>query len=269
MATAALREALCMDQDEVEALLERLHEAGARIAGSFPLLHCCEPCPRDWAAATRAEVRLLAWIAKQHGAALPQPALERIGNWLQLAPLQDDWAAGRMDVDVFVMDTVHTESPPFGLLGWRRSPEEEPEARGLYAVLPYVAAVQVWRKGGTALNVIRLNNQSNVDLFIAECFDFSFCQATLASRPVRMRGTANVRKYAEILGYLRYRMEQWESAWDEHRFAPPGLSYHDFQGLAHTLAHTMQTRLAKYVRRRFTVENRDALLALIQEARSV
>jgi hypothetical protein len=195
-------------------------------------------------------VRLLAWAAKHQGYTFPQHVLECIGDYLQMAPLWDDWRAGRMDIDVFI------HGPPIRLQGWTRCRELEPYDKGLYAVLPNVDRVEVWRKGTTLLNIIQV--LVPVKTFL-DSFDFDFCTVSVHDpRPVSFYGLGNVTKYQEILRYLRDRIDLW----NECAYPPPGLSAADFAELARQVRATMVQRLTKYERRRFTITNRDEWLAL-------
>src|SRR6476619_2448577 len=121
-ALEALQEALALDEHGVQEFLTRLEQEDAAIAGSFPLLFCCQPKLHDWHPKTRQEVLILAWISKQYGFSLPRLALEQIGNLLQLAPFQADWEAGRVDIDIFQMRAASRSDQPFGLTGWTAVP---------------------------------------------------------------------------------------------------------------------------------------------------
>lgn len=259
----SLAKALDLTDHELDDFLATLRNRGGAIAGSFPLLHACKPCLADWHPETRKEIRLLIWIAKQFDLALPRLALESIGNTLQLAAFQGD----TMDIDLFRPWQTLWTPQQYWLRGWTRLPNED--RTGAYLLIPKVVDVQRWVKNGQELNMISI--QCSMQEFL-ESFDLSFCQVTydgtLEPCPTRMRGTANIAKYAGILKRIEARIQDWRE-YELLGYTLPGLSDYQFVDLAHKLANTMQERMEKYERRRFTIENRGELLELIQRARGV
>jgi hypothetical protein len=217
-----------------------------RLAGSLPLYFACDSTEvRFWHQRTRREILLLCWAVRETlgWSALPRFILERIGHMLQLSEFHSQFP--QLDIDIFTTDTIRQQLCVFP------TPEDFELADKPYCLLPHIATLETGQRGGRRVEIIRLQEVEQLDQWIEETFDFSFCRVTFDGLSLKpndnqpMWGEANVTRYERYLSSLR-----------EH---PDELL---------ALAEEMESRLRKYDQRRFTITNAQDWRALINSMRA-
>jgi len=267
----ALQAHLNLDEGEFFDFLEFMEEHKMEVAGSFPLLWTCEPTPTEWHPKTKQEITTLQLICNRQQRCVPRSVLEEIGNFLQTADFWAEYRRGKMDVDIFYIpeERNHIEMETRLLKFFEDWIIRRVEGVGSYALMPRVDCVYELTRRKRKVNLIRLvpkrQGPDTVKQYIQQ-FDFTFCQATLASTSMSMVGRATMGAYAEAYELL----ERWVNAQEaSKRVHYLGLVF-DCSGenteQAAVLADTIRKRIAKYERRRFTILNKAALEALARDA---
>ena len=267
----ALQAHLHLDDGEFFDFLEFIEEHKMEIAGSFPLLWTCEPTPTEWHPKTKQEITTLQLICNRQQRCMPRSLLEEIGNFLQTADFWAEYRRGKMDVDIFYIpeERNHIQMETRLLKFFEDWMIRKVEKVGSYALMPRVEYVYELTRRKRKVNLIRLipkrEGPDTVKEYIQR-FDFTFCQATLASTSTSMVGRATMVAYAEAYELL----QTWVNAQETRKLARAlGLVYNhsgDNIEQAAVLADTIRKRIAKYERRRFTILNKAELEQLARDA---
>jgi len=281
---AVLRERLG-DETVFKNTLKWLQEGRTILAGSFPLWFVFDSLnPRLWHKTTKKEIYLLHWISKKLGCVLPQTALAKIGYLLQVGSFYEEFR--NLDLDFFSA-WYQTNGFPFRP---RTNfdfhlPASLEYHHGQYALLPEVEEhISYMTSTGTAIDEIRINCRHGMDdpigRWIDNYFDFDFCNVqfdghnlTPLLRCQQMRGTANLEKYEIIFKNIQQEATDRKKGFNAPslqfivdayaRGANPGITSGGWHVVAHQLAISMEKRLKKYNRRRFTIENESDYKALV------
>lgn len=271
---AVLRERLG-DETVFKNTLKWLQEGKTVLAGSFPLWFVFDSLnPRLWHKTTKKEIYLLYWISKKLDCVLPQTALTKIGYLLQVGPFYEEFR--KLDLDFFSA-WYPTTGFPFrpGTNFDFHLPASLEYHQGQYALLPEVEEhVSYMTSTGTGIDEIRINGRhgmgDSIWHWIDNYFDLDFCKVqfnghTLTPLCQEMRGMANLAKYETMFKNIQQLATDRKKGFNapplqfivyaHARGANPGITSGGWHVVAHRLATSMEKRLKKYTRRRFTVEN--------------
>jgi len=245
-------------------IAERFTQADALCAGSFVFYHCGRAWPLH--AKTKRELYALISCSKRYAVHLPQTFLRRVGELLQWSDLVYEYHRGRMDIDVFIHGRPSALFPHVKDHGqWSEYGLESSDPRGFYALFPNAFATAEFAdyesqcmtmsehcfKSGVRrmpLQLIFLTQSPRE--FLESNFDVDFCKNYFHRNALiivqrDMIGEISVQKYFALARdiYEKHTEERaWAGGMDAYELLP-------------MLRATVQERLEKYERRRFTITN--------------
>lgn len=276
------------DEIVFQKTLKWLKEDRTVLAGSFPLWFVFNSStPRLWHKTTKKEIYLLYWYSKQLNCTLPQPALAKIGHLLQVGSFYDEFP--NIDLDFF---SVRYNLNVVGLGGILLSraefdnsfPASLQSQHGQYALLPGVEEhVKYVTNSGAEIDELRIDFTAEMthplNRWIDDYFDFDFCKVYFNGQQVRplcqeMRGKANLEKYEAMFENIQREAIDRKKTFTnirplsviEQQHAQgqnPIITAGGWHVIAFQLARSMEQRLEKYNRRRFTIENESDYKVLI------
>lgn len=238
---------------------ERFRQSGALCAGSFVFYHCGRAWPLH--EKTKRELYAFLMCAKRIGVIFPAFCARRIAELVQWSELASDYAKQRMNIDIFLCASIYLSKsdehdalrelfPHVGHGLWREYGIDTNSRRGFYA-LQGLFNVGQFRKfelrerdherPRLPLNLSFLFRPRPLE-FLHKRFDADFCKNNFYDGRLEivcadMIGEMHVQKYLEIAKEILVVHE------DEHR------------EWLRILRTTVQERLEKYERRRFTITN--------------
>jgi hypothetical protein len=282
---AVLRERMG-DEIAFQKTLKWLQEGRTLLAGSFPLWFVFDSVnPRLWHKKTKKEIYFLHWCSKQLNHPLPQTALVKIGHLLQIGPFYDEFH--KLDLDFF--SARNPLGAGAGALGRPVTdfdyyfPASLQYHHGQYALLPEVDEhVRYTAPTGTGIDEIRIScpfgMSDPINRWMDSYFDLTFCKVQFNGHKLtplcqEMRGKANLEKYETMFKNIQQMATDRKRGFDpppldfivhaHARGQNPGITAGGWHVVAHQLATSMEKRLEKYNRRRFTIENESDYKALI------
>ena len=223
---------------------KRFRQSGVVCAGSFVFYHCGRAWPLH--PSTKEELYAFLICARRLGTTLPEHCARRIGELVQWSELARDYAERHMDIDVFVSehDDLNALFPQWG--EWRNNLADNPP--GFSSIPSKFIDVLRFREielrghkhPHLSLQLLLLLDLNTTPLkFLHAEFDAEFCKNNFHDGRLEivcadMIGEIHVQKYLELA----------QEIFD--------LSAYEYLA---SVRETLQERLEKYERRRFTITN--------------
>lgn len=247
---------------ESEAL-QRFRESGVKCAGSFPLYYCVQPRPLH--RRTKEELYAMIAVANRVAVTLPRTFLERLADLLQFSGLAEDFSGNEWDINLFGdlhrfrRLFQHLQTPDGLPRPWIEGDMQSEYQRNYNLLFP------------DTFSTARFGYRRRVQLIFLNKMpwhcDLPFCKnmydGRLHATATRMEGPMHLDQYKRVLDTLFKKREEIASL-----NALLGLqTEHTYESLLSKLASTVEERLAKYERRRFSITNAQEALGFARRVR--